>query len=206
MVVEYGMHIHELFWLFPECGGPSQGTSATSSPSIGPNPTHGNYRNNRSTSRKDELASMQSHRILKIPTLAKITSFVFLIFQEEEESPDLDLSDDEELHQAFDLHSLIVSSLQQEPLFTAEEVINEIEGMMEVGWNTRVKTSLGGLISHRSSSLQCDRPLRCICQPLWHFLSITDAHLSAISVGFYTTYLHCTITNNATSSRTIFLL
>ena len=30
------------------------------------------------------------------------------------------------------MHSLIISSLQQEPLFTAEEVINEIESMMEV--------------------------------------------------------------------------
>lgn len=49
----------------------------------------------------------------------------------EHDSPDLDLSDDEELTQAFDMHSLIISSLQQEPLFTADEVIQQIEGMME---------------------------------------------------------------------------
>ena len=48
-------------------------------------------------------------------------------------SPELDLSDDEELSQTFDMHSLIISSLQQEPLFTADDVITEIEGMMEVG-------------------------------------------------------------------------
>ncbi|CAH1791043.1 unnamed protein product [Owenia fusiformis] len=42
-----------------------------------------------------------------------------------------DSSDEEELQQAFDMHSLIISSLQQEPMFTAEDVINEIEGMME---------------------------------------------------------------------------
>ena len=47
------------------------------------------------------------------------------------ESPDLDLSDEEELQQAFDMHSLIISSLQQEPMFTADEVISEIEGMMD---------------------------------------------------------------------------
>ncbi|XP_064621335.1 fasciculation and elongation protein zeta-2-like isoform X2 [Lineus longissimus] len=46
-------------------------------------------------------------------------------------SPELDLSEDEELTQAFDMHSLIISSLQQEPMFTAEEVINEIEDMMQ---------------------------------------------------------------------------
>jgi len=44
----------------------------------------------------------------------------------------LDLSEDEELQQAFDMHSLIVSSVHQEPLFTAEQVIKEIEDMLEV--------------------------------------------------------------------------
>ena len=49
------------------------------------------------------------------------------VFQE------LDLSDeDEELEQAFDMHSLIISSLADEPMFTADEVINEIDSMMEV--------------------------------------------------------------------------
>jgi len=45
---------------------------------------------------------------------------------------DLDLSEDEELQQAFDMHSLIVSNVHQEPLFTAEQVIKEIEDMLEV--------------------------------------------------------------------------
>ncbi|XP_013385999.1 fasciculation and elongation protein zeta-2 isoform X2 [Lingula anatina] len=49
------------------------------------------------------------------------------------DSPDLDLSEDEELQHDFDLHSLIVSSLQQEPMFTAAEVIKEIEDMMLEG-------------------------------------------------------------------------
>jgi len=44
----------------------------------------------------------------------------------------LDLSEDEELQQAFDMHSLIVSNVHQEPLFTAEQVIKEIEDMLEV--------------------------------------------------------------------------
>ena len=64
---------------------------------------------------------------------------------QERESPDLDLSDEDELQQAFDIHSLIISSLQQEPMFTADEVISEIEGMMSevpltrtnhVAWST----------------------------------------------------------------------
>ena len=48
----------------------------------------------------------------------------------------LDLSDDEEIAQALDMHSLIVSSLQHpetdDYVATAEEVISEIESMMQV--------------------------------------------------------------------------
>jgi hypothetical protein len=60
------------------------------------------------------------------------------LLQEDDDSPDqdLDLSDDEELHQAFDIHSLIISNMapeDDEHLYTADEVISEIEGMMEVG-------------------------------------------------------------------------
>lgn len=50
------------------------------------------------------------------------------------ESPNLDLSDDEELSQQFDMHSLIVSSLQShdaDHVATADEVISEIETMMQ---------------------------------------------------------------------------
>ena len=59
--------------------------------------------------------------------------FILFPWFQEQDAADLDLSDDEELQQAFDMHSLIIPSLQEEPLFTADEVINEIEGMMEVG-------------------------------------------------------------------------
>lgn len=48
------------------------------------------------------------------------------------QSSELDISDDEDLQQSFDLHSLIISSLHQEPMFTADEVISEIEGMLDV--------------------------------------------------------------------------
>lgn len=62
----------------------------------------------------------------------------------------LDLSDDEELQAAFDMHSLIVSSLHHEPLFSADDVINEIEGIMkeadefeeETALNNRSSTSI----------------------------------------------------------------
>ncbi|XP_028294976.1 fasciculation and elongation protein zeta-2-like isoform X2 [Gouania willdenowi] len=43
----------------------------------------------------------------------------------------LDLSDDEELREQMDMHSIIVSSIHEEPLFTAEQVIEEIEEMMQ---------------------------------------------------------------------------
>ncbi|XP_059897190.1 fasciculation and elongation protein zeta-2 isoform X3 [Gadus macrocephalus] len=43
----------------------------------------------------------------------------------------LDLSDDEELREQMDMHSIIVSCVNNEPLFTAEQVIEEIEEMMQ---------------------------------------------------------------------------
>ncbi|KAM8945499.1 fasciculation and elongation protein zeta-2 [Pelodytes ibericus] len=43
----------------------------------------------------------------------------------------LDLSDDEELREQLDMHSIIVSCVNEEPLFTAEQVIEEIEEMMQ---------------------------------------------------------------------------
>uniref|UniRef100_UPI003AAD73B7 fasciculation and elongation protein zeta-2 isoform X1 n=1 Tax=Centroberyx gerrardi TaxID=166262 RepID=UPI003AAD73B7 len=42
-----------------------------------------------------------------------------------------ELSDDEELREQLDMHSIIVSCLSEEPLFTAEQVIEEIEEMMQ---------------------------------------------------------------------------
>ncbi|XP_064489942.1 fasciculation and elongation protein zeta-2-like isoform X1 [Ornithodoros turicata] len=44
---------------------------------------------------------------------------------------DLGDSDDEELAKDLDLHSLILSSLQQEPIFTAEQVLEEIDEIMQ---------------------------------------------------------------------------
>ncbi|XP_005744506.1 fasciculation and elongation protein zeta-2 isoform X1 [Pundamilia nyererei] len=43
----------------------------------------------------------------------------------------LELSDDEELRDQLDMHSIIVSCVAEEPLFTAEQVIEEIEEMMQ---------------------------------------------------------------------------
>lgn len=54
--------------------------------------------------------------------------------QQEKEPPSLDLSDDEDLAQAFDMHSLIVSSLhpeEEDKVLTADEVISEIDDMMK---------------------------------------------------------------------------
>ncbi|XP_012943607.1 fasciculation and elongation protein zeta-2 [Aplysia californica] len=54
--------------------------------------------------------------------------------QRESDPISLDLSDDEELAQAFDMHSLIVSSLhpeEEDRVLTADEVISEIDDMMK---------------------------------------------------------------------------
>ena len=78
--------------------------------------------------------TVPSHLLVRLLTLKSPQhnlSFLAYILKLRE-SPDLDLSDDEELQQQFDMHSLIISSLQQEPMFTAEDVINEIEDMMQV--------------------------------------------------------------------------
>ncbi|KAF7660058.1 hypothetical protein LDENG_00288580 [Lucifuga dentata] len=42
-----------------------------------------------------------------------------------------ELSDDEELREQLDMHSIIVSCLAEEPLFTADQVIEELEEMMQ---------------------------------------------------------------------------
>ncbi|XP_065102482.2 fasciculation and elongation protein zeta-2 isoform X2 [Paramisgurnus dabryanus] len=47
------------------------------------------------------------------------------------ESLNLDLSDDEDLREQMDLHSIIVSCINEEPLLTAEQVIEEIEEIMQ---------------------------------------------------------------------------
>ncbi|GAB6025045.1 fasciculation and elongation protein zeta [Chamberlinius hualienensis] len=50
---------------------------------------------------------------------------------ETHDNPDDDDDDDEDVAKDLDLHSLIISSLQQEPMFTAEEVLEEIDEIMQ---------------------------------------------------------------------------
>ncbi|XP_010792516.1 fasciculation and elongation protein zeta-2-like [Notothenia coriiceps] len=63
-------------------------------------------------------------RSLHLPTL-NITE------HEKLDNQSLDLSDDEELREQMDMHSIIVSCISDEPLYTAEQVIEEIEEMMQ---------------------------------------------------------------------------
>ncbi|XP_061480683.1 fasciculation and elongation protein zeta-2 isoform X4 [Rhineura floridana] len=63
-------------------------------------------------------------RILHLPTLNLSEMGV-------NDNMNLDLSDDEELREQLDMHSIIVSCINEEPLFTAEQVIEEIEEMMQ---------------------------------------------------------------------------
>ncbi|XP_043116872.1 fasciculation and elongation protein zeta-2 [Puntigrus tetrazona] len=46
-------------------------------------------------------------------------------------SVNLDLSDDEDLREQMDMHSIIVSCISEEPLLTAEQVIEELEELMQ---------------------------------------------------------------------------
>ncbi|XP_018599292.1 fasciculation and elongation protein zeta-2 isoform X2 [Scleropages formosus] len=62
-------------------------------------------------------------RSLHLPTLN--------LMEKGPENANLDLSDDEELREQLDMHSIIVSCINDEPLFTAEQVIEEIEEMMQ---------------------------------------------------------------------------
>ncbi|KAM8831516.1 fasciculation and elongation protein zeta-2 isoform 3-T3 [Spinachia spinachia] len=63
-------------------------------------------------------------RSLHLPTLN-------ISEHEKTDNQSLDLSDDEELREQMDMHSIIVSCISDEPLFTAEQVIEEIEEMMQ---------------------------------------------------------------------------
>ncbi|XP_066474127.1 fasciculation and elongation protein zeta-2 isoform X3 [Tiliqua scincoides] len=63
-------------------------------------------------------------RLLHLPTLNLSEKGV-------NDNLNLDLSDDEELREQLDMHSIIVSCINEEPLFTAEQVIEEIEEMMQ---------------------------------------------------------------------------
>ncbi|KAG7466766.1 hypothetical protein JOB18_017911 [Solea senegalensis] len=56
---------------------------------------------------------------------------VLNLTEQELDNQSLDLSDDEELREQMDMHSIIVSCINDEPLFTAEQVIEEIEEMMQ---------------------------------------------------------------------------
>lgn len=49
----------------------------------------------------------------------------------EDQSCEKEISDDEELREQLDMHSMIITSLTDEPLLTADQVIEEIEEMMQ---------------------------------------------------------------------------
>ncbi|XP_046877599.1 fasciculation and elongation protein zeta-2-like isoform X2 [Hypomesus transpacificus] len=62
-------------------------------------------------------------RSLHLPTLN--------LRDQQQESCPLELSDDEDLREQMDMHSIIVSCISNEPLFTAEQVMEEIEEIMQ---------------------------------------------------------------------------
>uniref|UniRef100_A0A8C2GGG2 Si:dkey-288i20.2 n=1 Tax=Cyprinus carpio TaxID=7962 RepID=A0A8C2GGG2_CYPCA len=72
----------------------------------------------------------------------------------------LDLSDDEDLREQMDTHSIIVSCISEEPLLTAEQVIEELEELMqdspELESERMAPHSELSLVSQRSHSSQMD--------------------------------------------------
>ncbi|XP_037393824.1 fasciculation and elongation protein zeta-2 isoform X2 [Pygocentrus nattereri] len=89
-------------------------------------------------------------RSLHLPTLN-------LCQQTKVDNINLDLSDDEELREQMDLHSIIVSCVNEEPLFTAEQVIEEIEEMMQESPDPEAEESPSqsdlSMLSHELHSL-----------------------------------------------------
>lgn len=62
------------------------------------------------------------------PCWSGFTRPLFL-FKQKLDNQSLDLSDDEELREQMDMHSIIVSSISDEPLFTAEQVQQGVTGV-----------------------------------------------------------------------------
>ncbi len=62
------------------------------------------------------------------------------------ESVNLDLSDDEDLREQMDLHSIIVSCVSEEPLLTAEQVRTEPHSSQTVKITRKQSTTLAKLI------------------------------------------------------------
>ncbi|XP_073672451.1 fasciculation and elongation protein zeta-2 isoform X2 [Garra rufa] len=107
-------------------------------------------------------------RSLHLPTLN-------LRPQEKVEGNNLDVSDDEELRDQMDMHTIIISCVNEEPLFTAEQVIEEIEEIMQQSPDDEDHESQSqfdlSLMSHElhtlthttSSSSSCEERLRGLC-------------------------------------------
>ncbi|XP_076827776.1 fasciculation and elongation protein zeta-2 isoform X2 [Brachyhypopomus gauderio] len=65
----------------------------------------------------------------------------------------LDVSDDEDLREQMDMHSIVVSCINEEPLFTAEQVIEEIEEMMQYSPDLEAEQNLAQSdLTQRASS------------------------------------------------------
>ncbi|XP_030637471.1 fasciculation and elongation protein zeta-2 [Chanos chanos] len=106
-------------------------------------------------------------RSLHLPTLN-------LREQEKQDSLNIDLSDDEELREQLDMHNIIVS-VTEEPLITAEQVIEEIEEMMQESVDGEddddddddESPSQSDLstrsFTHSSSTNSYEERLRCLC-------------------------------------------
>ncbi|XP_016342365.1 fasciculation and elongation protein zeta-2-like [Sinocyclocheilus anshuiensis] len=70
------------------------------------------------------------------------------------ESVNLDLSDDEDLREQMDMHSIIVSCINEEPLLTAEQVIEELEELLQDPPEMESELSLISQKTQRSHSSQ----------------------------------------------------
>ncbi|XP_043076120.1 fasciculation and elongation protein zeta-2 isoform X2 [Puntigrus tetrazona] len=106
-------------------------------------------------------------RSLHLPTLN-------LRPQESAEVNNLDVSDDEELRDQMDMHTIIISCVNEEPLFTAEQVIEEIEEIMQQSPDEEDRDSPSQFdlslmshelhtLTHSTSSSSYEERLRGLC-------------------------------------------
>ncbi|XP_051952566.1 fasciculation and elongation protein zeta-2 [Xyrauchen texanus] len=94
--------------------------------------------------------------------------------QEPVKVSNLDVSDDEELRDQMDMHTIIISCVNEEPLFTAEQVIEEIEEIMQQSPDGEEHESLSqfdlstmshdlNTLTHSRSSSSYEERLRGLC-------------------------------------------
>ncbi|XP_046704105.1 fasciculation and elongation protein zeta-2-like [Silurus meridionalis] len=97
-----------------------------------------------------------------------------------EDDVNLEESDDEELREQMDMHSIIVPCINDEPFLTAEQVIEEIEEMMQDSMDMQAEQNpLQTDLIHRSTSHSFEESK---CQNTGLIMVLSDIYSVSISI------------------------